>query len=609
MSQTPTEKALESQIDSVTVFLQGAQVHRSVQADIPLGRSKWVFKGLSPFIDPQSIQIKTNNELILLSVNHRLNFLEVEDKGAMQQEVLALQDSIQILSALMNTLAEEEQLLKANRAIGGSQTGIRPEDLKSVNAYYVERIQAIRLNTLRLQARISAHSIRIQQLQNQMQQGRKDPKKAKGEVVFEVECKRAQKAQVLASYIVGQAGWFPLYDIRAKDVKSDIELVYRARVFQSTGEDWNKVRLAFSNADPSAGGAIPFLQPWYLSFNQAYPQKPQAGYYLPPGAPATGGGYAGQVSGQVRDERGEPLIGANVMIQGTTIGTVTDFNGNFSLSVPPDASILVFSYTGYQIVQQPVQSYMNVQLTQGVELEEVMISAYGGVNKKMKGKRDQAEYYGAEDAAIPTTIIENQTNVSFRVDLPYTLPSDGETYTVDLTRYFIPAYYEYQCVPKLDESAFLIARITQWDQYNLLEGEANLFFEDTYVGKSILDVRYVSDTLDISLGRDRNVLVKRSKVVDYSKKRFIGANKIETRGWKIEVRNNKTQAINLVITDQLPISKQSEIEVTPQELSGATRNIDTGDLIWSLPLEAKGRKEWQWGYEVKYPKDRYLQLE
>ncbi|MBK7409791.1 MAG: mucoidy inhibitor MuiA family protein [Saprospirales bacterium] len=601
-SQTNPEKPVESKIDSVTVFLEGAQIHRSGQLEAPIGRSKWVLKGLSPFIDPQSIQIKTNSELILLSANHRLNFLEVEDKGAMQQEILSLQDSIQVINALVNTLAEEEQLLKANRSIGGSQTGIKPEDLQTVNTYYVERIKAIRLNTLAFQKRITAHNVRIQQLQNQLQQNKKDPEKASGEVVFELECKRAQKAQIVVSYIAGQAGWFPLYDIRAKDVNSDIELVYRARVHQSTGEDWKQVSLTFSNADPSASGALPDLQPWYLSFNQIYRQQPSAYYDINPGS-----GAGGQVNGRVMDRQtGEPLIGATIMVEGSTIGTVTDFDGNFILPVAPNGQMLKITYVGFSAVTQPAQPFVSVYMDSGVELSEMVVTAYSRGDKSMVAGANQSK---SEKYTVPTTVIENQTNVSFRVDLPYTLQSDGEVYTVDLTSFFIPAYYEYQSVPKLDESAFLIARITDWDQYNLLEGEANLFFEDTYVGKSILDVRYLTDTLDISLGRDRNVLVKRTKVVDFARRRFIGANKVESRSWKLEVRNNKAQAINLLVYDQLPISKQNEIEVTAKELAGTQPNPDTGELRWSFNIEPRGKKEWTWGYEVKYPKDRELLLE
>lgn len=605
MGQRPEERTMESKADSVTVFLQGAQIYRSGKLDVPLGRSIWVAKGLSPFIDPQSIQVKTNPDLVLISVNHRLNYLEKIDQNAIQKELLALEDSTMLVNAYLQTLTEEEILLKSNKDIKGAQTGLDPEGLKAVNEYFSGRIQAIKLQSLVLLKKIKRFDERARQLRSQLQQGGKDISKASGEIVFELECKRAQKANVVLSYITGQASWFPLYDIRAKDVKSDIELVYRARVSQSTGEDWKQVQLTFSNGDPSASGSLPVLQPWYLSLSQYNVQAQvayQQGSY--PSAPGAGA----QVSGRVFDKAGgEPLIGATVMVEGSTIGTVTDMQGNFSLPVQPMGQTLIISYVGYQSARIQAQQYLDIQLDQGgLMLEEVVVTGASG-RIRMKGNRGQvANEYVADPI---TTVIENQTNVFFRVDLPYNLPSDGTVYTVDLASYFIPAYFEYHTVPKLDESAYLLARITEWDQYNLLEGETNLFFEDTYVGKTVLDVRFLKDTLDISLGKDRNLLIKRSKVTDYAKRRFIGTNTVESRAWKIEVRNNKAQAVNLVVHDQLPLSKQSEIEVTPGELSGAKMDTEFGRLRWSLSLDPRTTKDWTWGYEVKYPKGRNLILE
>jgi hypothetical protein len=605
MGQRPEERTMESKVDSVTVFLQGAQIYRSGKLDIPLGRSIWVAKGLSPFIDPQSMQVKTNPELVLISVNHRLNYLEKIDQNAIQVELLALEDSMAIVNAYLQSLTEEEVLLKSNKDIKGAQTGLNPEDLKGVNEYYTGRIQAIKLQSLALMKKYRRFDERVRQLRSQLQQGGKDISKARGEIVFELECKRAQKANIALSYITGQASWFPLYDIRAKDVKSDIELVYRARVSQSTGEDWKQVQLTLSNGDPSASGSLPVLQPWYLSLNQYYSQPP-VGYQQVSVPGASGAGN--QVSGRVVDKASrEPLIGATVMVEGSTIGTVTDLDGNFTLPVQPMGQQLTISYVGYQSAQIQAQPYLDIQLDQGaLMLEEVVVAGAAG-RVRMKGSRGQvANEYAADPIS---TVIENQTNVFFRVDLPYNLPSDGAVYTVDLASYFIPAYYEYHTVPKLDESAYLLARITEWDQYNLLEGETNLFFEDTYVGKTVLDVRFLKDTLDISLGKDRNLLIKRSKVTDYAKRRFIGTNTVESRSWKIEVRNNKAQAVNLVVHDQLPLSRQSEIEVTPGELSGAKADPEFGRLRWTLSLDPRTTKNWTWGYEVKYPKGRNLILE
>ena len=63
-----------------------------------------------------------------------------------------------------------------------------------------------------------------------------------------------------------------------------------------------------------------------------------------------------------------------------------------------------------------------------------------------------------------------------------------------MKRLSLPAKYEYQTIPRLDNDAFLVARIHDWEQYDLLPGEAAIYFENTYVGKSMLDVQNVRDT-------------------------------------------------------------------------------------------------------------------
>ena len=130
-----------------------------------------------------------------------------------------------------------------------------------------------------------------------------------------------------------------------------------------------------------------------------------------------------------------------------------------------------------------------------------------------------------------------------------------------------------------------MANIIEWEKYNLLEGEANIFFEDTYIGKSLLDVRYASDTLHISLGRDKNVSVSREKVKNFTTRQFIGSKKVETRDWLITVKNNKSQKINMLVMDQVPVSTLEEIEVEIQNDSGASKDVENGEMKWIFTLE------------------------
>ncbi len=89
------------------------------------------------------------------------------------------------------------------------------------------------------------------------------------------------------------------------------------------------------------------------------------------------------ITGKVSDTNGEDLIGASVLVKGTSVGTVSDFDGTYSLSVPTDAITLVYSYTGYtdQEVEIGSQTVINVILEEGIALDEVIVVGYSKQKK------------------------------------------------------------------------------------------------------------------------------------------------------------------------------------------------------------------------------------
>jgi len=161
----------------------------------------------------------------------------------------------------------------------------------------------------------------------------------------------------------------------------------------------------------------------------------------------------------------------------------------------------------------------------------------------------------------------------------------------------------------LSESAYLTAKIINWQELNLLPGEANLFFEGTFLGKSLLDVAKAGDTLSLSLGKDKGVVVKRTLLKEYSSKRFIGSNRTDTRQYEITIRNNKQLPVNIIVEDQFPISTQKEIEVQDRKYEGARLDEDTQQISWQQTVDAKKETKLSFRYEVKYPKDKTLQLD
>lgn len=201
-----------------------------------------------------------------------------------------------------------------------------------------------------------------------------------------------------------------------------------------------------------------------------------------------------------------------------------------------------------------------------------------------------------------------QTVKSFDLSQHYTINDGSEDFQVELKTAEIPATYEYYVAPKYDKDVYLTAKVVDWEKYDLMEGSMKLYFEDTYLGDSYLDVSN-KDTLTISLGKDKGVLVTRTKSSDFRKKQSLGSNKTDSRAYDIVVRNMKRQAINLIVEDQFPISKSKEIEILDQEAPEAEVNKETGKLSWKFSLEPNKEKKVHHQFSVKSPKAMVLSLD
>lgn len=203
---------------------------------------------------------------------------------------------------------------------------------------------------------------------------------------------------------------------------------------------------------------------------------------------------------------------------------------------------------------------------------------------------------------------QQMTATSFDIDLPYTIPSDNKPQTVEIKSLDLPATYQYFAAPKLDKDAFLTAQIEDWEQYNLLSGEANLFLEGTFMGKTLLNTLTTDDTLNISLGRDKNVVVMRTKLKDFSKTKFLSDKRTDSRGFETTVRNKRGQPLSITVEDQVPISTTKDIEIVP-ETGDAVVDLPTGKLTWKLDVPADKEKKVKFNYKVTYPKTQKVILE
>jgi uncharacterized protein (TIGR02231 family) len=318
------------------------------------------------------------------------------------------------------------------------------------------------------------------------------------------------------------------------------------------------------------------------------------------------------VSGRITNDNGTPIAGATVTIKGTKSGTATDGNGNFYLNIPYNATTLSVSSVGFQTREMFISSSnMNIAMVTAKQfLEEVVVVGYSS-NRSDDGY-DRDAYYKKEqkEKSIPLTVSERESSTSFSFDIetPYTILNDGKLATVEMKTAEVPALYEYYCVPKLETDVFLTAKITDWSDLNLLEGESSIFFEGTYIGKANINPKTAGDTLSISLGRDKNIVVKRTALKDYSKNQLLGSNKIDYKSFEISIRNNKKQPLKLIVEDQYPISTMKEVEVDKIDHDGAELDKETGKLKWTIQADAGKEKKLSLKYAVKYPKGNTLVL-
>ncbi|QDW19336.1 DUF4139 domain-containing protein [Flavobacterium sp. KBS0721] len=256
-------------------------------------------------------------------------------------------------------------------------------------------------------------------------------------------------------------------------------------------------------------------------------------------------------------------------------------------------------------------------------LEEVVVSGYASRSKRNQiqgsvAKISKEQLSESIDMPSPvlekssvsnyTTVAENQLNVSFDIDIPYDILSNGKIHSVSLKEIKLPATYKYYAVPRVENEAFLLAEIADYSKYNLLRGEANIIFEGMYVGKTFIEPTQTSDTLNLSMGRDKKVSIKREKVADKSGTKFLSAKKEQTFTFDITVRNNKKEAVELLLKDQYPLSTNKEIEVELLQSDGAKINAETGILTWQLQLKPNENKKFRISYKVRYPKDQNLNL-
>ena len=600
----PAQKKItaESSIGEVTVFSSGAQVQRLAEVLVPAGRSEIIFSGLSNQLQQQSVQLKADAGITLLSVQAQKDFFSQrkieQDERALLDRMGELKEKSENDNALLLVYKNEEQMLIKNQSIGG-QSGVKPDDLKLALDLQRQRLTEVYQKQLEIERRLNVQKQEMEKINAQLRETGKKRDSVNYTVTALIESRQARSIKFQLLYTIKDAGWYTVYDIRVAEVGKPLDLLMNAQVYQRSGETWKDVSINLSTGNPSANVTPSLLQPWMLGF-----YDPSVAWLKNQSV------QAGVVSGRVTDETGNPLSGATIMVKGSNrLVTSTDANGFFKLLNVPVAGTILVSYVGYQ--QKEIQlrpGYYSISLTAASNsLQEVVVVGYGAA------ARDVSEYAKKQKEEDPQLVTVNTqyqpTTIVYKIAEKYTLETDGKTTTIGIRRLDLPAGYEYFSAPKADPSVFLTARVTDWEQYELQAGEANLYFEGTYLGKTYIDLSDASDTLSLALGKDMGVSITRKLVREFSAKKMIGANRTDSRQFEITLRNTKKIPVHIIIQDQLPVATSKDIDIENVKAQDAQIDKETGLAVWTLDLLPGAEKKLQIGYSVRYPKEKKLILE
>jgi len=571
------KNTVSSTLTTATVYRSGAELVHTATARLERGSNELVVGDLSNTIDISSIRIGCSAGVTVMSVTFSTDHLQPQTVSSfvkkLQDSLAAIRKEVIRLDVLTKSADELLELLNGNKNVGGTNTGVSVAELAKMVDYQRQKQVEIRTEISGYNERTRQLNQLASKLELQIKEEEKKNATTGGSLVLQLMSPLAGPCDLTISYLTTAAYWTPSYDLKVNNSTDPLHIFYKAHVVQTSGIDWKHVKLSLSTSLPSQGGDAPVLKARFLRFVEAITA---VGYYAAPSAaPANAL---------------ENKIGATqIQIRGSS---------SFYNNADP-----LFVVNG-RVVSKEERDGLDPNTIKKIDvLKDKQATALYG-SRAAGGVviitlKDGDDYVSLNDRTM---------DAAFDIDIPYDVPGNGMEQGVMLKEYQLPCVYQYYAAPGLDKDAYLLGQLTGWEKLNLLPGDAGIMVEGTYIGRSRIDPASIQDTLNLTLGRDKRIVVKKEKIVDFSSVKFLGSNKKQVYTYQVTVRNNKKEKIRMILKDQYPLTTDKDIETELLENGGAVVNKDTGILTWNLELAPGESRSYRISYSVKYPKDKVLNI-
>ena len=523
-----------STLNEATVFFRGAELTHTSTVSLQKGETEIEISGLSPIIDRNSVKIKTTNGVLVSAFEFSVDYLSEKQLATDAEKIKKIEETyaerkeqLEIINIHIKVNTELLSVLQSSvmKNVEGSENGMGIDDLIKTLDYYKTKSLELEEQLRTDKAKMESIRTEMDQLNAYLRQETRANVKQSGILKLNLASLAATSSDITISYFTTAASWTPYYDVQVASTEKPVRMTTKAKVKQTTGLDWDKVKLSLSTSAPGSGKIAPLFSTWFLQYLQ------------PVSMPMSRMAFAAQNS---------------------------------------------FSYKKSE---------------SSAPVEEVLAEA------------DYAEDAKTMDDYVVQT--ENQLNITFNIDILYSIPGNGKELNIELKNQEVPAVFKYYSAPKLDPDTYVLAEISEWQKLNLMSAMANITYDGNYVGETFIDASSTQENLTLTLGSDKRVPVKREKQQDYSSTKFMGSETKQVFSYKLTVRNNQNAPISMVLKDQYPKStlKEIEVEFLSKETTKPTFHLeDLGVVTWEFEMQPGETIIFDFAYSVKYPKGKKLNL-
>ncbi len=541
------KEIVKSSLSDVTIYAQGAQLHHKANFNYKVGVTEIIVEGISPYIDAKSIQVKATGAVVILDSKYTLYYpqaVQVTEDGI----PLKIKKDISLLKDSLRSIGYEIQEIEDELSVLNATKSI-------IISNGVMRSQGKVNDSLNLlKSAVDYYTLKLTELNKK---------------ILSLN-KRKQEKQEKKSQM----------DLRMYNLEN---FQNQSRPAQPNNSPIPRIVVTIQAKEVGTGK----LSLSYVASNAGWTPL----YDLR--SDATTGKLSLTYKAQVYQNTG--LDWNDVKISIST-------NNPKANKTKPELNPWYIDYTSYRAEQKDKKRNLDY-LTQPSAVPNAVFNSGFSFSQTINNLNEDIQGLTSDQF---TTVVHQLIAAEFKIDLPYTIKSNNDQHMVLIKQAELATSFKYFAVPKMDAGVYLVAQMTKLDELQLVPAKANIFFDGTYIGETFIDPTQMDDTLNLSLGKDPNIVVKRTLVKKDCKDKIISDRIERVFAYSIEAKNNKSSTIELIIQDQLPLTTNGDINIEAMELSKGELDARTGTIEWKMTLKPKDSKLLDYKFKVKHNKDKQI---